>query len=267
MRIFATGTTGTIGRHLRNSITSVDFRRDDSFMGDQLPEIKDRATMVHLAGVVGPSQVAKDPSLAEYVNVAKTRRLIEECARNSVERFIYVSSSHVYGSTQGVISENSRPNPISLYAEMKYRAEQSVLDFAQGTEIKVSILRVFSVLGWESSNYTLGGRARRIAQGAKESLQNSDDLRDFLTPRQIAGLIFELALEDTLPVLLNLGSGKGMTVSDAVSSLFRSRNFDITGSVFQPGQSDNPEIVADPRLLSEVLKRTPPVFDPLTSEI
>ena len=76
-------------------------------------------TVIHLAGIVGDAACAARPKEAEEANITSVKILRDHFDG----RIIFPSSCSVYGTNDDLVTEESTPNPLSLYAEMKLRAE------------------------------------------------------------------------------------------------------------------------------------------------
>jgi nucleoside-diphosphate-sugar epimerase len=77
-------------------------------------------TVVWLAALVGDGACSLDAALTREVNVDSVRWLVENCDR----RIIFMSTCSVYGAQDGVLTEDSPTNPLSLYAATKLEAEE-----------------------------------------------------------------------------------------------------------------------------------------------
>jgi nucleoside-diphosphate-sugar epimerase len=193
MDIFATGTTGTIGRYLTNNVRSIDIELGHEFeLPPELYESKDFA-FIHLAGTVGVQAVSKNVELAHKINVTGTRLLAEKCVANGVRKFIYVSTSHVYKQSAHLLDESCETYPITKYAEQKRLAEIEVLDAFKDIPERLVVARVFSILDWGTPEFTLGGAVLKLLKGEVTSLNSGLDLRDFLTPQKVASVLVEVA--------------------------------------------------------------------------
>jgi len=77
-----------------------------------------------------------------------TQRLLEACKDKSIEKFIYASSSSVYGDTDELpIRENSPTNPVSPYGVSKLAAEHLASLYFKGYGVPTVSLRYFTVYG------------------------------------------------------------------------------------------------------------------------
>lgn len=251
-KILATGTTGTIGKHVSRDFQSLRMDLSLPFASDFSFEIEDDFDLVHMAGVVGEENVRSDINYSEIVNVKATYELASRFKDSSDGRFLYISTSHVYGESCGPISEEFNLNPASTYAEQKLRAELSLTSIFKSEPSRLLILRVFSVLDWGMPPKTLGGSIQDIYSGiANSRVMNADDVRDFLTPKVVARTITSLAQEFKGCGVLNLCSGTGTRVRDAAFRMLVSK-FQSPDEFISKGNSSRPMIVGDnSRLLAQ----------------
>lgn len=102
----------------------------------------------HLAALGSVPRSIKDPIKTNYVNVNGTLHLLQSSVQNQVKRFIFASSSSVYGDTEVLPKhEEMCPQPMSPYALSKYTAEKYVSLFSQHYNIDTVSLRYFNVFG------------------------------------------------------------------------------------------------------------------------
>lgn len=254
MSTFATGTTGTIGRHLPSSITglSVDLSLGQNTF--KRIHFDDSDDCLHLAGIVGPTEVNKDPDYAYSVNVLGTKFLAEQFLQNSRGKFYYVSTSHVYARSDWVITEESDVLPMNIYSEQKLMAESELLNVFASSQEQLCIIRVFSVLDWDVGRFTLGGGIRKLVNKEPNyKLYNCDDRRDFLTPRNIANVLYEIINCKEISGIVNLCTGIGTTVGDAAKRMILESGFQIPEDKIESGNSDFPSIVGSNQKLLNAL--------------
>lgn len=103
--------------------------------------------VVHLAAESQQSQ-SWGGLFSRYVerNVLATQRLLEVAAEARVARFIYASSSSIYGSADAPSKESDIPQPASPYAVSKMAGEHLAAVHASNG-MRVLVLRYFSVYG------------------------------------------------------------------------------------------------------------------------
>ena len=64
---------------------------------------------------------------------------------NSISRYIYMSSCSVYGNNKNLISEKSKPKPISLYSKLCLKYEEYL---RKKSKIPFTIMRLGTLYGW-----------------------------------------------------------------------------------------------------------------------
>jgi UDP-glucuronate 4-epimerase len=105
--------------------------------------------VVHLAARAGVRSSLRQPALYEKVNVGGTINLLEQCIKHQVKKFIFGSSSSVYGEQDKIpFSEEDRiERPISPYAATKRAAELICYTYHHLYQLPVTCLRFFTVYG------------------------------------------------------------------------------------------------------------------------
>ncbi len=105
--------------------------------------------IVHLAARAGVRPSIQEPLLYERVNVQGTMNLLEQCRIHDVKKFVFASSSSVYGANEKVpFSESdSVDNPVSPYAATKKAGELVCYTYHHLYNISVNCLRFFTVYG------------------------------------------------------------------------------------------------------------------------
>jgi len=110
--------------------------------------VSEMDAVVHLASIVGDPACARQPELAREVNLNASLKLLEECDRQGVSRFIFASTCSNYGrmsNAETYVDETTELNPVSLYAETKVAVERAVLSSTAGT--CKTLLRFATVFG------------------------------------------------------------------------------------------------------------------------
>jgi UDP-glucuronate 4-epimerase len=105
--------------------------------------------VIHLAARAGVRPSIEQPSLYEQVNIAGTVNLLELCRKNKVKKFVFGSSSSVYGaSSHAPFSEDQQElRPISPYAATKLSGEMLCYTYAHLYRLPSICLRFFTVYG------------------------------------------------------------------------------------------------------------------------
>ncbi len=83
--------------------------------------------VVHLGAIVGDPACDLDPELASQVNLEATRTLAAVARGMGIRRFVFSSTCAVYGSSDGLLDEDSALDPVSVYARTKMDSETYLL--------------------------------------------------------------------------------------------------------------------------------------------
>ena len=250
--IVATGKTGTIGRHLPTSVSELDLDLNSQNEYLKSWNRENQISLIHLAGIVGPAAVSKDLDLSFRINVSGTLRLAKEFLSKSSGNFYFVSTSHVYEKSYLPLNENSKIQPKSHYAEQKIQTEQMLKQLFSDEPTRLCIIRVFSVLDWNTPEFTLGGAIRKLRDNSNYILQNGDDVRDFLDPLTIATGIYKIAQEGALSGVVNLCSGTGISIRNAAGIMLAQAEIDASARQIRSGNSENPVIIGDNHKLKSI---------------
>ena len=212
-RMMVTGATGFVGRRLmqvlrghshliavpcvRGSASREELALGSVLIGDLSaltdwsPALSGVQVVVHIAA---RAHVRKDEAadpMAEYrnVNVYGTLNLAKQAASAGAERFIFISSIGVNGSSSTYpFSVADQPNPAEPYALSKWEAEQGLWKIQRETGMEVVIIRPPLVYGLGAPG-NFGSLVRWVEKGVplplgavhnKRSLVGIDNLVDLI---------------------------------------------------------------------------------------
>lgn len=183
---------------------------------------RDRDAVVHLAARAGVRPSLKDPVGYAEVNVAGTAAVLEAARRAGVPRFLFASSSSVYGegAEAPFREDGSLGRPASPYAATKVAGEALCRSYV-GRIPNVVALRLFSVFGpRQRPDLAIHDFARRILAGEELPLFGSSDrYRDYTYVDDIVeGIVAALEIDPEWTIL-NLGSGRPITLGKLVAAL------------------------------------------------
>jgi len=105
--------------------------------------------IVHLAAKAGVRPSISNPQDYVSTNICGTTNLLELARKHHIEKFVFASSSSVYGEMkQGPFKEDMVLNkPISPYAATKLAGEQLCYTYNHLFDINITCLRFFTVYG------------------------------------------------------------------------------------------------------------------------
>lgn len=153
--------------------------------------------IVYLAGVPRHAEALTAPVDAAQSMITDLIRALEIAARNGVRRFVYVSSSMVYGDFAAPIREEAPLNPIGIYATLKRSGEELVKDFAMRSGFEYVIVRPTAVYGpGDLPNRVVPRFFERALQGRTLTVNGRDEVLDFTYVTDTARGIFLAATVD-----------------------------------------------------------------------
>ena len=105
--------------------------------------------VIHLAARAGVRPSIQNPLLYERVNILGTMNLLECCKKYNVTKFIFASSSSVYGGNKKLpfSEEDNVDHPISPYAATKKAGELICYTYYDLYKISIYCFRFFTVYG------------------------------------------------------------------------------------------------------------------------
>jgi len=124
------------------------MKGDIRIYGDALKAAKGAEVVLHLAALPSVPRSIEDPITSNEVNVGGTVTMLKASVDASVRRFVYSSSSSVYGNTPVLPKhEGTRPDPLSPYAVSKLAGETYCTVFSNIYGLETISLRYFNVFG------------------------------------------------------------------------------------------------------------------------
>jgi UDP-glucuronate 4-epimerase len=257
MRILVTGGAGFIGSHLVEKLLAVGhkvvilddfndfydpqikqaniagFARDvtvyhvDLRDGESVRNLFHREkvdVITHLAARAGVRPSIQYPRLYYDTNVTGTLHLLEAARVTGIERFIFASSSSVYGASKAIpFSEDEHlRQTISPYAATKVAGEFLCSTYSHLYNLRVVALRYFTVYGpRQRPDLAIHQFTRRIYAG-----QPIDQFGDGTTRRDytyiedvIQGTMAALEYEGPLFDIFNLGESETIQLKDLIVTI------------------------------------------------
>lgn len=275
-RTLVTGASGFIGRHVvrhladeGHEVTALDVRVPDpphaqsvrafacDICGDDLPEGPFDA-IVHLAALGGVRPSMERPSDYVATNIGGTVRLLEWAKQRGVKRFIFASSSSVYGATDGTPSAEDDPlSPCSPYALTKVQGEHWGRLYAEKYGIDFIALRLFAVWGdGQRPDLALESFRRKILSGETITIHGDGSQRRDLTHVSDVARAVEktIAWKGSGFEVFNIGTGRNHSVNDMLRAA-ESWTKMTTEVKYGPSHpADVPATLADARKAREVLE-------------
>jgi UDP-glucose 4-epimerase len=234
-RLIISGSTGYLGAYLTKYFRSKSFdvftagRRSDDIYFDfnstpmfnttgNLPKVD---AFVHCAAA-NELLCREDAELALHYNVCGTRSALEFCVRNKVEKFVYISTFHVYGAEAGYIDETTCTAPITEYGLNHLLAEEYVKMYARLHQIEVLIVRPTNIFGiptdmqqfnrWSPIPFSFCKEA--VEDSQIQLLSNGLQIRNFVPLVSVADIILQGLNRKQMCQVLNAAGPDNISVRD-----------------------------------------------------
>lgn len=114
---------------------------------DRIFSIEEPEIVIHLASFPRQKVVNSNPALGSRTMSEGLLNLLEASNKYEVRKFIYLSSSMVYGDFTDDVKENALCKPIGQYGIMKLAGEWLVRDYSRKTNLVHTIIRPSAVYG------------------------------------------------------------------------------------------------------------------------
>jgi len=184
------------------------------------PLVRGAECVFHLAAQPGV-RASWGVSFSHYVkdNILATQRLLEALKGKSVKRFVYASSSSIYGDAESLpTSEDVAPKPVSPYGATKLSAEYLCQIYFKNYSLPTVTLRYFTVYGpRQRPDMAFKIFIARIARGEEITVHgDGEQTRDFTyVADAVAGTI--LASRAASGSVYNVGGGKTASLNEVIS--------------------------------------------------
>jgi nucleoside-diphosphate-sugar epimerase len=198
--------------------------------------------VLHLAARTSVPRSVKDPIESNHVNTDGTLNVLVACRESEVKRFVFASSSAVYGETPELPKvETMHPAPISPYGVTKYVGELYAQVFGKTHGLENCCIRYFNVFGpRQDPNSQYSGVLSRFMLAILEDKRpviygDGEQSRDFTFIDNVVDETLRAAeAHGASGMVLNGGTGARTTLNEVIRLLEK-----ITGKKISP-QYDPP---------------------------
>lgn len=253
--VFITGGAGCIGFALINYLSSLNYKIKLFDLPDQIEiskkyflrknieiipgSILDKSSMiksinssdivVHLAASLGVKNTEENSYRCYQINVRGTENILDICLQKKVKKFIYASSSEVYGEpTRNPISEEFPTYPKSIYAQTKLMGEGLVKSYNQiDPKLKYVIFRFFNTYGRNQVAQFVLPRFIKSAKKNEPILINGDgnQIRSYCNSYDVAKGIEKAFSKKIYNEIINLGnSNEKITLKNLAKMVIKLSN-------------------------------------------
>ena len=205
--------------------------------------------IIHLAAITDPIYCQKNPKECFNVNVNGTQNILE-LARRKDSKIIFFSTSHVYGIPKKLpVKEGDPKHPNSIYSDSKLDAEIICESYSRTYGLDVSIVRLFSVYGPNSSSHlVVNSIINQLLKNKVIQLGNINSRRDFIYVTDVIQ-----AIKIILKTIhgfndYNVGTGKSYSILEICEILKKisKKNIPVKSIKSKIRKNDLSKIVCDP---------------------
>jgi UDP-N-acetylglucosamine/UDP-N-acetyl-alpha-D-glucosaminouronate 4-epimerase len=181
----------------------------------------------HQAALRSVPRSIEDPTGTHRVNVTGTVNLLEAARASSVRRFVFASSSSIYGDNEVPTHEGLTPSPKSPYAASKLAGEIYCATYTRTFGLSTIALRYFNVFGpWQDPNSDYAAVIPKFIRLAKMDTPlpvHGDGLqsRDFTYIDNVVAANLAAAESTAEGVAVNIGAGHQHSLIDLISLIER----------------------------------------------
>ena len=271
MKALVTGCAGFIGSHITDRLLAdgymvtgidcftdyysrslkeaniLDARKDPhfTFIEKDIMEIKDFPEVdyvFHEAAQAGV-RASWGSSFSIYTrnNVEATQRLLEYYRDTRLQKFIYASSSSVYGDAPLPMREDMRPQPISPYGVSKLAAEHLCYLYWKNFKVPTLSLRYFTVYGpRQRPDMGINKFASAIGSGTPLTVYgDGNQTRDFTFISDVVVANLLAARYPESGETFNIGGGNRISVNGLIKEIEKAgkRKAIIRYTEFQKGDA------------------------------
>ncbi len=183
-------------------------------LADAVLDLRGFDAVLHAAGLGHRRGVAT--ALWRRANVDAAASLARQAGQAGVGRFVLISTAHVYGRVHdGIVRDDTAPNPMDDYAASKLQAEQDVAAAFGGT---LSILRPVAVIGPHCPG-NLQLLMRLLGRGIPLPFGAIANRRSFVQADDLARLAGAVLASPAPPKLVLAASPEAIATPDLIRAL------------------------------------------------
>ena len=165
-------------KRITAQIRKIDIREGifvDTIFKTYKPDV-----VIHMASFPRQKVVEQNPVLASDVMSSGLINLLEKSKQHKIKKFVYISSSMVYGDFETDVDETAQCNPIGQYGIMKFMGEKLVEDYSRRGCFDHVIIRPSAVYGeWDVEDRVVSKFMTKAMRGETLKVNGPDEVLDF----------------------------------------------------------------------------------------
>ncbi len=273
-KVLVTGANGYIGAHVVKKlcdkgfcVIAADFKFDDIdkraisckvplFSGDKdiYEQLGKPDICIHLAwrdGFVHNSDKHMG-DLSDHIT------FLQNLINGGLPMLSVMGTMHEIGYWEGAVDENTPCNPMSQYGIAKNALRQSLMLFVKDKNCILHWLRAYYITGDDLKANNIFSKITKAAmEGKKEfPFTSGKNKYDFIDVNDLAEMIVEASVQDKINGIINVCSGKPISLADKVESFIKEHGYNIklNYGVYPERSYDSPAIWGNAEKINKILK-------------
>jgi GDP-mannose 4,6-dehydratase len=259
LRYNSTGYVGNL-RFLGKKLKEIEiFWGDIRDFTSVLRAVKGVDYVIHLAAQISVPYSFQNPIDFAMNNVVGTTNILKASVECGISKFVYTSTSEIFGGSDEPLNEDSLRIPKSPYSASKVGADAMVKSFFYTYDLNTLILRPFNTFGPRQSIRALipwiiyqGLRSEKVKLG------NLEPKRDFTYVKDtVEGILLALEKETEGGDEINLGTGRSFSVMEVVEVvskvLGKNLKVEVEEKLKRPKKAEVFNLIADNSKAKRVL--------------
>jgi nucleoside-diphosphate-sugar epimerase len=191
-------------KRINTQIRKIDIR-ESTFVGTIFKTYQPDV-VIHMASFPRQKVVEQNPVLASDVMSNGLINLLEKSKQHKVKKFVYISSSMVYGDFETDVDESAVCKPIGQYGIMKYMGEKLVEDYSRRGCFEHVIIRPSAVYGeWDVEDRVVSKFMTKAMRGETLKVNGPDEVLDFTYVEDTAmGIVLAATKESAIGNIYNI---------------------------------------------------------------
>jgi nucleoside-diphosphate-sugar epimerase len=208
-------------RSKKIAVDSYIYNRDicDAPSVDHIFNVEQPEIVIHMASFPRQKVVNSNPAWGSRVMSEGLLNLLEASNKYDVRKFIYISSSMVYGDFTDDVTEDYDCKPQGQYGILKLAGEDLVKDYTRRTNLVHTIIRPSAVYGeLDVEDRVIAKFMLTAMRGGKLNVNGANETLDFTYVEDAANGIVGAALSDnTENKTYNITKSHSRTLLDAAN--------------------------------------------------
>jgi nucleoside-diphosphate-sugar epimerase len=182
-------------KRINAQVRKIDIREGvfvDTIFKTYKPDV-----VIHMASFPRQKVVEQNPLLASDVMSSGLINLLEKSKQHKVKKFVYISSSMVYGDFTADVLEAHICRPQGQYGIMKLMGEKLVEDYHRTGAFDYTIIRPSAVYGeWDVEDRVVSKFVTKAMRGETLKVNGPDEVLDFTYVEDTAqGIVLAATLD------------------------------------------------------------------------